>query len=251
MVQKTLKSHKRQRHMIMTSMLSLLTLCCFTFSINLSPTFADTLKDIPVLGSITELLTFTESSIDEENISGTVSIPEVHIVKDLDDIINSHIKTQTDLILEEAILRAEEYKTAYLETGGTEAGYEEKNMSVTVDHEIYSKDTYLSFRVFTHETLAAVYSSNMYFNINIEDEQLLSLQDILGDDYQDIIYKTVQSAVNEAPDMYFEETIKGEWQVREDLDFYIKDKTLIVVFQKYELASGANGRLEYDIQKIK
>jgi hypothetical protein len=157
-------------------------------------------------------------------------------------------------VLIEAELRVEEYKEAYLETGGTEEGFKEKNMSVTVENEIYMQnDKYLSFRVFTHETLAAVYSENLYFTIDLENNRIMSLTDLLGDDYKNKIISVIAEDYKMKSEEYFDTTGEdietGQLFIRDDLSFYMNNnKEIVVVFGKYELKPGALGRPEYIIK---
>lgn len=250
MINTTIQSHKSHTKKKFSLIASLAAVCIFTFSLNVSPSFAETMHQIPVIKNIANILTVRSYEFDKENIHGDVNIPSVDIEdKALETYINETINNKVNEVLVEAELRADEYKTAYLETGGTEEGFAEKNMNVSVDHEIYlQNDAYLSFRVFTHETLAAVYGENLYFNIDLKQQKTLALIDLLGPDYIEKITAVVKEAVKQDPDQYFDEVKADDWQARADLSFYLNDQeNVTVVFEKYELASGAMGRLEFTI----
>lgn len=253
MVNKTIQKNKTKRNLIMSITSIAATLLIFTTSLNVSSTFAETMNQIPVIKEIASILTFRSYETETEEIRSDVTVPSVSIEEtDVDDYINETIETEIENLLEEAQIRAEEYKEAYLDTGGTEEGYKEKNMSVTVDYEIFSQDeNTLSFRVFTHETLAAVYAENLYFTVDLKERKLLTLKDLLGEDYVNImtekVLNDIKEDIKENPDKYFEDYKSPDFKVREDIDFYIKDGKLMIVFQKYELAAGAFGRLEFEI----
>lgn len=251
MINNTITSNQKNKRTFVSIAASIAALCLFTLSLNMSETFAETLHQIPVIKNIASVLTIRDYDFTADNITGEVTIPEVIIEDDqLEEYINDTINSKIETTLAEATLRADEYKEAYLETGGTEEGYADKNMNITVDYELYVQtDEYLSFRVFTHESLAAVYAENLYMNINLITQETLSLEDVLDEDYLSRIATTVKTDVNVNPDLYFDDVKDDEWLPREDTDFYINDvQEIVVVFNKYELAPGARGRLEFKLK---
>jgi len=254
MINNTIKREKNNKKLWTSLATTAAALIIFTTSLNVSPTFAESLKDIPVIKNIAAVLTFTSFETESEELSGNITVPEV-IIEDtnLDEYINETIQTQVSKVLEEAQINAEEYKQAYLDTGGTEEDFSQKNMTVSVDYEIFMQDEdYLSFRVYSHESLAAVYASNLYFTIDLKEQKLLTLEDLLGSDYTTVMTTTVleeiEKDVTENPNKYFDGYKSPDFEVRDDIDFYLTaDHKLMIVFQKYELAPGVYGRLEFEI----
>ncbi|MBI9012138.1 MAG: DUF3298 domain-containing protein [Clostridiales bacterium] len=254
MINNTIKKEKNKKKLWTSLATTAAALIIFTTSLNVSPAFAESLKDIPVIKNIAAVLTFTSYETESDELFGEITVPEV-IIEDtnLDEFINETIQSQVSIVLEEAQINAEGYKEAYLATGGTEEGYENKNMTVSVDYEIFTQDEeYLSFRVYSHESLAAVYASNLYFTVDLKEKRLLTLEDLLGNDYINIMTTTVLEAIEkdakDNPNKYFDDYKTPEFKVRGDIDFYLTtDHKLMIVFQKYELAPGAMGRLEFEI----
>lgn len=254
MVNNTIKTEKNKKKLWTSLATTAAALIIFTTSLNVSPAFAESLKDIPVIKNIAAVLTFTSYETESEELTGNITVPEV-VIEDtsIDEYINETIQTQVSKVLEEAQINAEEYKEAYIATGGTEEGFSNKNMNVSVDYEIYTQDDdYLSFHVYSHESLAAVYASNLYFTVDLKEQKLLTLEDLLGNDYINVMTTTVLEAIEkdatENPNKYFDGYKSPEFKVREDIDFYLTaDHKLMIVFQKYELAPGAMGRLEFEI----
>ncbi len=257
MTNKTIKKHQKKKQVITSLTTVAATLLVFTTSLNVSSTFADTMQQIPVVKDIANVLTFRSYETETDEIKSVVTLPSVSIEStDLDEYINEVINTEVDRILEEAQIRAEEYKEAYISTGGTEAEFKEKNMTVGVDYEVFTQDeNYLSFRVYTHETLAAVYAENLYFTIDLNDRKILTLEDLLGENYVEVmtskVVDDIKIDVNDNPNKYFENYEEADFKVRDDIDFYLKEGKLLIVFSKYELAAGAYGRLEFEIPMIK
>jgi len=257
MIKKALQKDKRRKTIISSLSGLAAALVLFAGSLNVSPSFAETMSDIPGLGNLAVALTFRDYEDQSDEIKSQVSLPHLDIDEsDLDDYINTTIEQKIALVLEEAQVRAEEYKQAYLETGGTEEGYAEKNMTVTVDYQIFSQDeNYLSFKVYTHETLAAVYAENLYMTLDLKNRKLMTLEDLLGKDYQALISQKVKADIIEDekdhPDKYFGDHLEAGFTVREDIDFYLEDGKLYVIFDKYELAAGTYGNLIFEIPMSK
>jgi len=253
MINKNIKKEKYTRRILRTCWIAATALVLFTTSLNVSSTFADNMNRIPVIKDIASILTFRSYSTSTEEISSDVTIPSVSIEDSkLDEYINTTIETEVKRILDEAQIRAEEYKDAYISTGGTEEGYKAKNMTVSVDYEVFTQDeNNLSFRVYTHESLAAVYAENLYFTLDLKSQKIITLDALLGDDYRQIISEEVTKQIlkdeEKNPDKYFEDYSQVDLVIREDIDFYLKNSKLYVEFMKYELAPGVFGRITFEI----
>lgn len=252
MVNKKVKKSKNLKTLKGSFSIAAAALIIFTTSLNISPTFAESLKDIPVIKNIASILIFADYKSKTEEIESEVKYPEIIIEKsDVDDYINEIIEEQVEKVLKEAQINAEEYKEAFIETGGTEEEYNKKNMTVSVDYEIFIQDeNYLSFRVFSYEKLAAAYASYLYFTVDLREEKLVTLEDLLGSDYEDImtqsVLKQIEKNIETDENIYFDNHKKLDFKVRFDIDFYLtEDYSIVIVFQKYELAPGAYGRLEF------
>lgn len=252
MTNRTINTHRNKKRTIMSTVAAIM---IFSLSLNISETFAMKMSEIPLINSFANILTFRDYGYETENIEAEVTIPKVVELEDkkVQKSINDYINERVDTLLEEAEIRAAEYKKAYIGTGGTEEAYKKKKIQVNVDYEILSShDDILSFAVYTSDTLAAVYAEYIYYNIDLVDDKVLTLEDILGNDFITTITESVKNDVSEQksnPDYsFFEDIDKEDWTIRDDMDFYINgSKNVVVVFNKYEIAPGAMGRLEYEI----
>ncbi len=221
--------------------------------LNVSKSVASFAGEIPVVGAIARLLTLRNYDFEETIVKGEVNIPAV------DGLTDATYETQINELIEERVTtalalskeRATEYKEAYIATGGTEEEYASRKIEVTVDYQIFSSTTKsLSFLVYSHESLAAVYATYDYYNIDLENNKELTLEEIVGMNYETIITDRVNAFIQETKSEigYFDEALTGQWTFRDNMDFYLNDSgNVVVVFDKYELASGASGRLEVEI----
>lgn len=235
---------------------AVLMLGLFIVPLNTSQSFAQAVSEIPVLGVVANLLTFRSYDFETETVVGEVSIPSIVGMEDeaYQENLNSVISERVEEALKASKERAEEYKEAYIETGGTEEEYASRKIEVAVDYKIFSnQDNRLSFLVFSHESLAAVYATYAYYNIDLLNNEAIELETLLGASYQEIITEAVLKQTKAQKElgeiMFFDDIDASDWMVRRDIDFYINEVgNVVVVFNKYEIAAGANGRLEYEIE---
>lgn len=229
----------------------------FVVGLNTSGTFAKIVYAAPIIGSIAKVLTFVDYSYSNDVVEGKVSVPKVEGLadKEFEAKINSQIEEKMNIALEKAEERAEEYKKAYIETGGTKEEYEKKKINLKVDYQMKAvHDDLLSFVITSSESLAAVYAEYTYYNINLETDEIITLESVFGADYRDIITANVLKQIEEQKSdkrkIYFDDSnlIQGLEKIREDIDFYINEnRNVVVVFDKYEIAPGSMGRIEFEI----
>lgn len=251
--ERSLSNNQRKKTMGSRGIAGLVALGLIVMPLNMSPSIASFANELPIVGVIAKLLTFRSYDFEEDVARGEVTIPEIEGLTDerYEEQINTLIQERVSLALEESKMRAAEYKEAYIETGGTEEEYADRKIQVKIDYKVFSSSPkVLSFLVYSHESLAAVYATYDYYNIDMENNRALSLKDLMGSNYKELVTKTVNDYIQDTKDDYgyFEDALAGNWTLREDIDFYVNEAGhVVLVFQKYELASGASGRLEVEI----
>lgn len=228
----------------------------FVVIVNLSPSFASSISDIPIIGNMAKVFTIEEYKEEDEQKLINVKIPGIENTgnTELEKRINYEIALKMNEVLEEAEDRAAEYKKAVIETGGKEEDYQPIN--IQIDYKVgYSNDKIVSFVILKSETLASAYTERYFYNIDIETGKNLNLRDLLGNDYKNIIDETIYKEIEERsknPDnMYFvEEEMKFSGIKNEYQNFYINtDGKVVIVFEKYEIAPGYMGAQEFVIDK--
>lgn len=116
--------------------------------LNVSPTFAAAAADVPVLGGLFQVLTIRDYETVENGIDYKVSVPGVESEGDLAEKVNAEIQERVDAHLAQAQADWDDYKDAFLATGGTEEEWADREMNVLIDYEIKSQtDTTVSFVV--------------------------------------------------------------------------------------------------------
>lgn len=236
-------------------------LAVFILLLNTSSSFAMAASRIPVLGAVARVLTirvYEEETPDQkihaevpQVVPGQDAAPEI---KDYTERINALIQEKVDDYIEVSRQRVQEYKQAFLETGGTEEEFEEHDITSSVTYELkYQEGARLSFVVYASENWASAYTENSYYNLDLESGRELTLKDILGEDYQEAADRSIRSQmeerIKEDPDyMYFDKDMGGYQGVTEETKFYLNEKgNPVIVFAKYEIAPGFMGEQEFEV----
>lgn len=246
-----------------------------TAGLNASEVFAKTMADIPVIGSIAKVLTVRSYSTKEGNTQIDVEVPAIQVeettglqpdeettefVVDVNEEINQIVEDYTA----DATARIEEYKQAFLETGGTEEEWNDRDIQVDVSYEVkYEQEDRLSLVLTTTESWASVYGQNLYYNVDLKTLQNITLKDLLGEDYIQIANDSIVEQINQrlSDDAsltywgYGEDTgdsFEGFTTITDDTKFYINEKgNPVVCFDKYEIGPGFMGTQEFEILIVK
>lgn len=232
------------------------TFIIFIFFVNINPSFAQEIYDIPVLGDIAKVFTIKEYQENDDIKLINAKIPAIQNTgnSDLENRINYEIMAKMNEILKEAEDRAAEYKEAVIATGGTEEDYHPIN--IQIDYKIaYSSEKVISFIIYKSETLASAYTEMFFYNIDIETGKNLSLKDLLGEKYKDIvdqsIYDQIEVRSKDSNNIYFTADEGGFSGIKDEYqDFYINtDGKVVIVFPKYAITPGYMGIQEFEIDR--
>ena len=228
----------------------------FTAALNTSPVFAKEAGELPVIGGLARILTFRSYETEKDDIALSVEIPTIEMIEEdtgiTVDEINQEILARCNQYADEAVMRAEEYRTAFLETGGTLEEWAEHNIKIIVGYEIKQQSNdYLSFVVRGSENWTNAYSESQYYNLDLNTGKMVTLKDILGNDYVELINRSIREQIAErqrAGETFFTAEEGGFAGISEDVKFYINGNNYpVIVFEKYEIAPGSSGEVEFEI----
>lgn len=226
----------------------------FTAALNTSPVFAKEAGELPVVGGLARILTFRSYETEKNDIAVSVEIPTIEMIAEDTGIevdeINQEILARCNQYAEDALRRAEEYRTAYLETGGTPEEWAEHRIKITVDYEIKQQGgDYLSFVVRGSENWTNAYNESKYYNLDLRTGETVTLKDILGSGYAELVNESVRKQIaerREKGETFFSAEEGGFAGISEDAKFYINENNLpVIVFEKYEIAPGSSGEIEF------
>lgn len=228
----------------------------FTLALNTTPAFAMEAAQLPVIGGLARVLTFRSYETEKDDIAVSVEIPSIEIIEQDTGIkvdeINQEILDRCNQYAEEALARAEKYRTAFLETGGTLEEWAAHNIKIKVDYEIKQQDdAYLSFVVRGYESWSNAYNESRYYNLDLLTGKEVTLKDLLGDDYEALANDSIRQQIAEreqAGESFFAEDAGGFTGISYNTKFYINtNHNPVIVFDKFEIANGAAGEIEFEI----
>lgn len=245
----------RSAHVARWSMIAAAAMCTvFVVLVNASPVLANNLYEVPVIGNVARVFTFTQYEKTEEADVLKVNLPALENTgnSDLERRINYEIQYKMNQLVEEARHRARAYKQAFLETGGQEEDF--LPTEIYVDYTLYCNDGQtVSFVIDKAETAASFYGEQYFYNIDLESGRNLTLKDMLGPHYVRLINDSVRRQMEErmaADDsLYYYKDEEGAFtSIRDDQPFYINAQgRVVVVFEKYEIAPGYMGIQEFEV----
>lgn len=224
---------------------------------NTSPVIANAMQNIPVLGEFVRVVTFRSYTEEKEDMSITVAIPSLETIKKetagLADSVNREIYTLCEEYSREAVQRAMEYKEAFMATGGTQEEWEAHNIRISVEYEIKSQsERYLSFVVIGSENWNSGSGERRYYNFDLQKETRITLKDVLGEEYADFADAAILEQMKErerAGEVFFSPEEGGFAGIKEDTRFYMNEAgNPVIVFDKYEIAPGSAGEVEFEIK---
>ncbi|MGN1180288.1 MAG: DUF3298 domain-containing protein [Suilimivivens sp.] len=229
----------------------------FITALNTNTAFAKEISGIPVLGAVARVFTFRSYVEENEDLKVSVEIPSVEVIGEdtsgLADSVNREIYALCEQYADRALQRVEEYKKAFLETGGTQEEWEAHNIEIKVFYEIKSQtERYLSFTVTGTENWTSAYKETRYYNMDLQSEKLVTLKDILGEDYIRIANNSIQDQIKQRTEegaVFFSQKEGGFTGISDDPNFYINELgNPVIVFEKYEIAPGSAGEVEFEIE---
>lgn len=224
----------------------------FATALNTSTTFAETMGNLPVIGAVARVLTFRSYDEASEDWNISVEIPSVEMISEdfggLEQSVNEEILSLCEEYVQGAKMRAEEYRQAFLETGGTQEEWEAHDIRIRVWYEVKSQtDEYLSLAIMRTENWNSANNQTRYYNFDLKTGKLVSLEDLLGAGYREMADRQIRSQMEERKAqgaVYFDE-FEG---VGENTEFYLNEAgNPVIVFETYEIAPGSEGRQEFEI----
>ncbi len=224
----------------------------FVGGLNVQPAFAHALSDVPVVGGLFQLLTFTEYKIEEEGFQADIKVPALSLNnKELESALNKKY-------IEES---KEKYEEFMEEMNGMKAVGTEGYVGLESDYRVITDtDKLFTIERYVIETRASSVETLHYDTIDKENELLLTLPSLFKDGrYIEMISNNIKAQMKaemkENPNkMYWIEDAVEDHPVdtfqtiAPDQNFYITEEgKLVISFNEYEVAPGFMGAVEFVI----
>ncbi len=224
----------------------------FTLTLNLSPSVAHALADVPVIKSIVNVLTFREYRINEATYDADIKVPGVKGLenKELQDSLNNKYLEENKKLYQDFVRDMDDMKANGGGCLGVNSGYEIKT----------DNDQILSIARWEVTTMASSSTTMKYDTIDKQKEILITLPSLFKDEsYIKVISENIKEQMRKQmkadPNKIFWVTGVGEEpgfetfeQIDREQNFYINDNgKLVISFDKYEAAPGYMGVVEFVI----
>ena len=224
----------------------------FTAALNTNTAFAETAGNLPVIGTVARVLTFRSYETEQEDMKISVEIPSIEMISEdfqgLEQSVNEEILRLCEQYANEAKVRAEEYRQAFLDTGGTEEEWAAHNIEIRVWYEVKAQtEKYLSLAIIGTENWSSAYNETRYYNFDLEKGSMVTLQDMLGENFKETANSQIRAQMEERrkEGTVFFDGFEG---INENTPFYLNEEgNPVIVFEAYEIAPGSEGQQEFVI----
>ena len=216
----------------------------FTSAANLSPAFAQSLSDVPVLGSLVRVVSFRQFDYHEDTYDATLEAPIVEGLKneDLQNSLNAKYLEENKKLYEKFQADVADMKS-FEEGGhlGLDSGFEIKT----------NNDQILSIGHYVVNTVGSSSTTMTYDTLDKQNEILITLPSLFIDDsYITLISENIKAQMKErmAHDDNQVYWIDEFNQIDANQAFYITDQgKLMISFDKYTIGPGSMGIQEFEI----
>lgn len=225
----------------------------FTVALNSSPAFAASFTEVPLINRVVQVLTIKDYQFDENRYMADISTPAIQGLenKSLEATLNKKYLEDNQERYQQFMKDMEEME----EAGGG-------HLSVYSDYEIVTdNEQILSIRRTVVNTIGSSSTTHQYDTIDTNKEVLITLPSLFKDEqYIQVISQFVKEEMitkhsQDPNNIYWIEEIMEEpdlVDVFQEIDphqnFYInEDHTLVISFDKYEVAPGYMGVVEFEI----
>lgn len=223
----------------------------FALLFNCAPTLAYAASDIPILCDVVRIVTFGRFELQEENYEAIITTPKIEglVNKDLEHKLNKELAENANTV----IAAFEQDLKTLCEAYGDNSFH----LSVMADYAVKTdNETVLALDFYITSTEASAATTHRFYNIDKKAGTLITL-DSLFEDNADYVSPISRYIINEmrkqnesGTGSYFidEDTPNKFEKIKVDQNFYINNNSnLVICFDEYEVAAGAQGSPEFEI----
>ncbi|MGG3509026.1 DUF3298 domain-containing protein [Paenibacillus lautus] len=249
-VKKALKQKKKNHANLMKSLAAVgVAAILFITGINTSPAFAKALTEVPVVGPLVKVLTFTEFNVDDGMAKADIKVPAIANMenKTLEATLNNKYLEENKKLYNGFKEEMEELKKNGGGHVGVESGYEVKT----------DNDQILAIGRYVVNTVGSSSTTFKFDTIDKKNQLLITLPSLFKDDsYIRLISENIKEQMRQQmkadPDKTYWVDDKVDFEsfqsMAKDQSFYINNEgKLVISFDKYEVAPGYMGVVEFII----
>ena len=202
---------------------------------NVSASAAEAMEQIPVLGSLVQVVTLRNYLYHDGHSSADVSIPHVLEGGQAGDSVNEVVQADIDQLLDQFQQDAEVL---------AQGGYQSLDVSYEVTADT---DRWFTLRVSALQTQASGHQILRYYHIDRTAGKMVTLSDLFPADsnYASVLSDEVRRQMEEEDRSYFPSEFQS---IAPNQDFYwTPEGGLVLVFDEASVAAAAEGVLEFPI----
>lgn len=218
-----------------------------TVLVNASPAAAQVMEQIPVIGTIAQVVTFRTYEDHSGKGEANVEIPKIEeegqtleANREIEDYADSLIREYEDKI---------------------QAGEDQENYALDSTYEVvFENDRYVCIRIDTTVVMASGTQFVKVFTVDKETGETISLLQMLGGDEtmlaavsSNIMDQMREQMAADENVIYYLDSDMPEWDFKgldgDESYYFDQDGELVVTFDEYEVAPGYMGAVEFVIPK--
>lgn len=216
------------------------------------PSFVNAVADVPVLGSVVNVLTFGRYEVQDNGAEAKVVTPKIEglLDKELQDKLNRELQENADAVIAGFEQDLKEIRAEYPN--------ETVHFGVESDYTIRTDNAdILALDVYFYQAVGSSSTTHKFYTVDKKTGALLTLKGLFKDgaDYSTPISEYIKGEMrrmNKTQDGLFfidqEAGFENFTKIQPDQNFYINDSgDLVICFDKYEVAAGAQGCPEFEI----
>jgi hypothetical protein len=220
--------------------------------LNTNPVLAKSLSDVPVIGNVMNVMTFVEYKVDDEKHHATIKVPSISNLKDkdLEKSLNEKYLKENKQLYQEFMQEVESLKKQGDGHIGVESGY-----VVKTDNE-----KILTIGRYVVNTVGSSSTTFKYDTIDKKKQVVVTLPILFKNQhYIETISENIKDQMKQQMkedktkvywilDAGIENPIDPFEKITANHNFYInQDNKLVISFDKYEVAPGYMGVVEFII----
>lgn len=223
----------------------------FAAGVNINSTFAKNMEEIPVINTVARLVNYRTYVVKDKGFNADIKVSQVQGLENevLEKELNEKFIKQGQ----------EEYKSFLKEMESIKAQGENGKLSVVTDYEVKTdNDSVFSVVYKRYETNASSDLKYKSYTVDKKNKAIVSLEGLFKDNsYVDAISNYIkedmkrQMQLDEGKVYFINEEELGDEnfdKIDKEQSFYINAKgKLVILFDKYEVAPGYMGAMEFEI----
>ncbi|MCZ8510926.1 DUF3298 domain-containing protein [Paenibacillus filicis] len=214
--------------------------------INMSPAFANALSEVPLVGSLVKVLTIKEFKVDDGAAKADIKVPAITNMenKTLEATLNNKYLEESKELYKSFTADMEKLK----KNGGGHLGVDSGYVVKTDNDQILAVGRYVV------NTVGSSSTSFKYDTVDKKNQLLITLPSLFKDDsYINLISENIKDQMRQQmkadpSKVYWVDGKMSFNAIAKDQSFYINNEgKLVISFNKYEVAPGSMGVLEFTI----